>query len=41
MKLVNLSMEQKQTWKNRDQICACQEEGSWERDGLGVLMEFL
>ena len=33
---MNMSMKQKQTHKHNEQTYICQEEGKWERDGLGV-----
>ena len=30
----HISMQQKQTHKHREQICGCQGEGEWEREGL-------
>ena len=36
MTQVNLSMKQKQTHRHREQICGCQGEGQWDREGWGV-----
>ena len=33
---MNLSTEQKQTYKHREQTCGCQGEGGKESDRLGV-----
>ena len=33
---MNISMKQKQTHRHREQMCGCQGEGGWQREGLGV-----
>ena len=36
MTQTNLSMEQKQTYRYKEQTCGCQRGGKQERDGLQV-----
>ena len=33
---MNLSLQQKQTHRRREQTCGCQGGGEWRRDGFGV-----
>ena len=33
---MNISMKQKETHRHREQMCGCQGEGGWQREGLGV-----
>ena len=39
MAQVNLSMQQKQTHRHREQTCGCQEGGGWGRDGVGAYLK--